>query len=383
MDKIAVFWGPDKDFDNAIKDLSSSKRLIDVLDIIDEKIVSVKTDIKTKDNSDENKPVIIENLVIRTDDYSILTAGALSSIANTVLNSPRIEIGNLWLQNPPLAAYRSITGCFDTSIIEEHKHRYKSITESILRKLVENYDDAVVGQSKVMKHILPALYSQHRNARKRPVVLLFLGDSGIGKTETAKYISDVLGERLVRIQCSMQQTNIAYQYIFGGEHNQNSMARDLIRRTSNVILLDEFDKVHPQFYNAFYQMFDEGKYVDSSYEVDVSKCVFICTSNFQSRTEAEKQLGKPILSRFSEVVIFEPLSAESKMRIVDNALETYISQLSKADRKIMEEKNGTKSIRAEFENVIKRGGGYGNIRMLKNDIENAINYKMLEWKGIL
>ena len=47
MDKIAVFWGPDKDFDNAIKDLSSSKRLIDVLDIIDEKIVSVKTDIKT------------------------------------------------------------------------------------------------------------------------------------------------------------------------------------------------------------------------------------------------------------------------------------------------------------------------------------------------
>ncbi len=137
MDKIAVFWGPDKDFDNAIKDLSSSKRLIDVLDIIDEKIVSVKTDTKTKDNSDENKPVIIENLVIRTDDYSILTAGALSSIANTVLNSPRIEIGNLWLQNPPLAAYRSITGCFDTSIIEEHKHRYKSITESILRKLVE------------------------------------------------------------------------------------------------------------------------------------------------------------------------------------------------------------------------------------------------------
>ena len=51
MDKIAVFWGPDKDFDNAIKDLSSSNRLIDVLDIIDEKIVSVKTDTKTKDNT--------------------------------------------------------------------------------------------------------------------------------------------------------------------------------------------------------------------------------------------------------------------------------------------------------------------------------------------
>lgn len=115
----------------------------------------------------------------------------------------------------------------------------------------------------------------------------------------------------------------------------------------------------------------------------MSKCVFICTSNFQSRTEAEKQLGKPILSRFSEVVIFEPLSAESKMRIVDNVLETYISQLSKEDRKIMVEKNGAESLRAEFEKAIKRGGGYGNIRMLKNDIENAINYKMLEWKGVI
>ena len=54
----------------------------------------------------------------------------------------------------------------------------------------------------------------------------------------------------------MQQTNSAYQYIFGADHGEDSLARELIRRSSNVILLDEFDKVSPSFYNAFYQMHD-------------------------------------------------------------------------------------------------------------------------------
>ena len=70
--------------------------------------------------------------------------------------------------------------------------------------------------------------------RKRPVTLLFLGESGIGKTETAKYISSSLGTDMVRIQFSMQQTSNAYQYIFGAEHGEDSLARELIRRSSKA-----------------------------------------------------------------------------------------------------------------------------------------------------
>lgn len=120
-----------------------------------------------------------------------------------------------------------------------------------MRKMANGFNEAVIGQPHVMKQALASIYSLKSSKRKRPVTLLFLGDSGIGKTETAKYISSCLGTDMVRIQFSMQQTNNAYQYIFGADHGEDSLARELIRRSSNVILLDEFDKVSSAFYNAF------------------------------------------------------------------------------------------------------------------------------------
>mgnify|MGYP000046052259 CR=1 FL=1 len=105
---------------------------------------------------------------------------------------------------------------------------------------------------------------------------------------------------MVRIQFSMQQTNSAYQYIFGADHGEDSLARELIRRSSNVILLDEFDKVSPAFYNAFYQMFDEGTFVDANYSVDVSKCIIICTTNYRTEEEAEKYLARRSIRDFQK-----------------------------------------------------------------------------------
>ena len=69
----------------------------------------------------------------------------------------------------------------------------------------------------------------------------------------------------MRIQFSMMQTSEAYDYVFGAEHSKSSFARDMMGRESNVILIDEFDKVNPALYNAFYELFDEGKYVDTNY----------------------------------------------------------------------------------------------------------------------
>ena len=208
--------------------------------------------------------------------------------------------------------------------------------------------------------------------------MLFLGDSGIGKTATAKFISECIGKEMVRIQFSMQQTTTAYQYIFGAEHGEDSLARALIRRNSNVVLLDEFDKVPSAFYNAFYQMFDEGMFVDSNYSVDVSKCVIICTTNYTTEEEAEKNLGAPIYSRFSKVIKFVPISVENKLQIAENCYESVLGDVQAEDRALIVDNN----ILAFFKEHIKNGS-YPNIRMLKNDIEDAINFEILKKRNIL
>ena len=90
----------------------------------------------------------------------------------------------------------------------------------------------------------------------------YYGPSGVGKTELAKKISSFYDGKLTRIQFSMMQTDEAFKYIFGDTHGKPSLARDLLSRETNVVLIDEFDKVSPSLYNVFYQMFDEGEFED-------------------------------------------------------------------------------------------------------------------------
>ena len=93
---------------------------------------------------------------------------------------------------------------------------------------------------------------------------MLYGPSGVGKTESAKSISKSLGGELLRIQFSMMQTSEAYDYVFGAEHSKSSFCSryDGTRIKCNLNF-DEFDKVNPALYNAFYELFDEGKYVDT------------------------------------------------------------------------------------------------------------------------
>ena len=68
----------------------------------------------------------------------------------------------------------------------------------------------------------------------------------------------------------MYQTQGFFDYLYGADHNRGSFAKDLLERKSNVVLLDEFDKANPGIWSAFYQMFDEGHYMDKNYDVDLS-----------------------------------------------------------------------------------------------------------------
>ena len=372
MNMIEIYWGADKDFEEATKNLDNVHYLVDVLDHLN------KTNLKIEGMDKQDSPLEIENLLVHTDDYGGIKEWALLGFSNNILQSSKVEISNLWLCNPPIKIYDDIVRNYNREIINEHKTIYPIITIENMRKMAEDFNETVIGQPNVIKQSLCSIYSLRNTERKRPVTLLFLGESGIGKTETAKYISSSLGTDMVRIQFSMQQTSNAYQYIFGAEHGEDSLARELIRRSSNVILLDEFDKVSPAFYNAFYQMFDEGKFVDANYSVDVSKCIIICTTNYRTEEEAEKYLGTPIFSRFSKVVIFNAIGVNDKLKIAKKCFLSLINQIDDEDRQLIE----NKPILEEFEKGISKGA-YFNMRMLKNDIEDAINFEILKARNII
>ncbi len=373
MEKIEIYWGADKDFEEATKNLKNTFFLSDVMDHISKTYVKVEGATEK-----EEPPMKVENLLIHTDDYGGIKEWALLGFSNNVLCHLKPEIKNLWLCNPPQKIYKDIIKNFDKNIIKEYKTLYPEITIDSMKEMALGFNETVIGQPHVMKHILTSIYGLKNPKRTRPVTLLFLGDSGIGKTETAKYISSSLKTEMVRIQFSMQQTNNAYQYIFGADHGEDSLARELIRRKSNVVLLDEFDKVSSAFYNAFYQMFDEGVFVDANYAVDISKCIIICTTNYRTEEEAEKYLGTPIYSRFSKVVIFNPISIDDKLTIARKCYDSLMERVDAEDKAFIE----NNSVFELFERVIKEGA-YPNMRMLRNDIEDAINFEILKARGII
>ncbi|MDD4421529.1 MAG: AAA family ATPase, partial [Eubacteriales bacterium] len=290
MKKITVFYGPKKGYEKLIPNDNTSLSEFITNDDAKRKEIIIKQQNQGQEYEVEKIKTHIDNLVAYSESYAGITEGAVQSFISILSG---YDIDNLFLQNPPIQIRQQFEQTFP-KIVEVKKYNYKTLTKSAFLKINNSFSEYIVGQEKAKERILVSLYPLLNKSNRKPMVLMFYGPSGVGKTETAKFISKTLGEKLFRKQFSMFHSGEFSDYLFGGNHSQPCFAKDLLERESNVILLDEFDKPAPVFHSAFYQLFDEGVFEDKNYHVELFNSIIICTSNYQNEEEIRKHLGDPI-----------------------------------------------------------------------------------------
>jgi ATP-dependent Clp protease ATP-binding subunit ClpA len=321
MKKIVIFYGSDRAYAELIP--AKYRNLSDVAMQMDDDSKRMELWVKGIPQQEEPKKekkakIKIENFVIFADEYSSVNEHV---IINFIDFLGKLSPTNMYIQNPPVHLLEQIYRVYgDKNIIQEKRQDYEVITEKSIVTINNDFDNRIIGQNAVKQQLLKAIFPVMNNAQDKPVVILFYGNSGLGKTETAQFLTETIGGKMLRKQFSMYQNNEFANYLFGGKYNEKSFAKDLVSRDANVILLDEFDKANPLFHSAFYQLFDEGIFEDQNYKVDVKHAVIICTSNYQSKDEVKEKLGIPIYNRFDAVIRFDELSNEAKMLIANKEL---------------------------------------------------------------
>ncbi|MGB2808006.1 MAG: ATP-dependent chaperone ClpB [Sedimentisphaerales bacterium] len=249
------------------------------------------------------------------------------------------------------------TGIPISRLLSGERERLMKMEEAIARR--------VVGQ----KEAVEALCNAVRRSRSglgdpnRPIgTLLFLGPTGVGKTELSKALADFLfndPSAMVRIDMSEFMEAHSVARLIGappgyvGYEEGGRLTEAVRRKPYSVILLDEIEKAHPDVFNVLLQVFDDGRLTDGKGRtVDFKNTIIIMTSNIASQQiqqlteesgadweieahvkDALRQIFKPeFLNRIDEIIVFHMLKKEDLRKIVDIQLDYLAGRLN--ERKI-------------------------------------------------
>ncbi len=239
-----------------------------------------------------------------------------------------------------------------------------------LLELEKHLNQRVVGQ----KHVLSVLGDAIRRSRSgindpnRPIgSFLFLGPTGVGKTETAKALAEFLFDdekAMVRIDMSEYQEKHAVARLIGAPpgyvgYEEGGQLTEIVRRKPYaVILLDEVEKAHPEVFNILLQLLDDGRLTDGQGRtVDFKNSVIILTSNLGSQyykdnfmtdedfskvsemvLEEVKNFFRPeFINRLDDLVVFKPIALNEVKNIVKIQLQKVAERLK--DRRVVIEIN--------------------------------------------
>ncbi len=239
-----------------------------------------------------------------------------------------------------------------------------------LRKMADDMRTMVVGQDEAIGKVVKAIQRNRVGLKdpKKPIgTFIFLGPTGVGKTELARALSRQMfdsEDSLIRIDMSEYMEKFTVSRLIGappgyvGYEEGGQLTEKVRRKPYSVILLDEIEKAHPDIYNILLQVLDDGQLTDGlGRKVDFKNTLIIMTSNIgvrqlkdfgdgvgfatQSRTDNVDENNKAViekalkrtfspefLNRIDDVVIFNSLSKENIFNIIDILMKGVMKRLT-------------------------------------------------------
>ena len=241
------------------------------------------------------------------------------------------------------------------------------ITEEETKKLLnleENLHHSIIGQEEAVEAVSRAIRRNRAGLKstKRPPSFIFVGPTGVGKTELAKSLAfEMFGDEksIIRIDMSEYMESHSTSKLIGsppgyvGYDDAGQLTEKVKRKPYSIILLDEIEKAHPDVFNILLQVLDDGRLTDSQGNtINFENTILIMTSNAGSATNTNsigfgnqiesnknkilnslRETFRPeFLNRVDEIVVFNPLSEEQLLQIVD--LMLFDTQKVLADKNI-------------------------------------------------
>lgn len=292
------------------------------------------------------------------------------------------------------------TGIPTTRLVEDESQKLIHMEDYLHKRLI--------GQDEAVKKIANAIRLSRSGLRdsRRPIgSFLFLGPTGVGKTELGKTLAEFLfndEDALIRIDMSEFMEKSAISRLTGttagyvGYEEGGQLTEAVRRKPYSVVLFDEIEKAHPDIFNIMLQMFDDGRLTDGQGKlIDFKNTVIIMTSNLGSEIlldtnmpEAEKkeEVNKILRSKFKpefinridEIITFSPLSLANLAKIVE-------IQTSSLKKRVNEQ--GYELEITENAKIYLANEGYEPLygarplrRVIRNEVEIPLSMRILENK---
>ena len=272
------------------------------------------------------------------------------------------------------------TGIPVNRMLESEKEKLLRM-ESALHKRVVGQDKAISAVSDAVRRSRAGLSNENRPIGS----FLFLGTTGVGKTELAKALAEFLfndESMMTRIDMSEYQESHTVSRLIGAPpgyvgYDEGGQLTEAVRRKPySVVLLDEIEKAHPDVFNILLQVLDDGRLTDNKGRtVDFKNTILIMTSNLKEE-ELRLRMRPEFINRIDEIVTFDPLTKDDIRQIVQIQMDIL--------KKKLEDENVELSYTTAFEDdMVENGydpefGARPVKRLIQRELVNQLAKEILE-----